>query len=253
MTDKITRLRDIITQKQTCVCLSLDVASFEYGKYVLDICGPYICMVKLHPDLLYDWVANPLRHANTLKDLAERYNFMIMADLKLIDVPAISYKQLVNPNYLIHTWADFVTVMTVNYTSIVTYLSSKDITRNIIPVPVTEMNVNGSVIFQEADYQNFVAGLLDANVQIVVSQRSYAGLLKEKNIMAMTPGVIINPETNGTNPLQKYRTIREAICRDGNQIVIIGGSILNVEYMRDIQTNIQQAAKQSWEALLQIA
>jgi len=247
MADKIAKLRDIITQKQTSVCLSLDVSSFEYGKYVLDICGPYICMVKLHPDLLYDWVANPLRHANTLKELAERYNFMIMADLKLVDVPAISYKQLVNPNYLVHTWADFVTVMSVNYSGIVTYLASKDITRNIIPVLVTEMNTR-TELFQEADYQNFVAGLLEG-VQIVVSQRSYAGLLKAKNIMSMTPGVIIHPAT-GNNPLQKYRTIQEAICQDGNQIVIIGGSILNVEYMTDILANIQQAAKQSWEALI---
>ena len=249
MADKITKLREIINQKQTSVCLSLDVASFEYGKYVLDICGPYICMVKLHPDLLYDWVSNPLRHSNTLKELADLYNFMIMADLKLVDVPAISYKQLVNPNYLIHTWADFVTVMSINYSGIVTYLASKDITRNITPVPVTEMNVSGSSLFQEADYQNFVAGLLDAGgVQIVVSQRSYAGLLKAKNIMSMTPGVIIHPAT-GDNPLQKYRTIQEAICQDGNQIVIIGGSIINTEYMADILANIQTAATQSWMAL----
>jgi orotidine-5'-phosphate decarboxylase len=207
-------------------------------------------MVKLHPDLLYDWVSNPLRHSNTLKELAERYNFMIMADLKLVDVPAISYKQLVNPNYLINTWADFITVMSVNYTGIVTYLASKDITRNIIPVPVTEMNVNGSSLFQEAEYQNFVAGLLDdGGVQIVVSQRSYAGLLKAKNIMAMTPGVTIHPAT-GNNPLQKYRSIQDAICQDGNQIVIIGGSIINVEHMSNILTNIQQAAKQSWDALV---
>lgn len=262
---KLNQLYEIIQCKRTSVCLSLDVSSFEYGKYVLDICGPYICMVKLHPELLYDWCSNPMRHSATLKELASTYNFMIMYDAKLTDVPAICYKQVCNPNYLAHTWADFITVMPTNYNAICTYLASMDITRNITPLLVTEMNTM-SPLFDSNEYKLYITSLLESGtVSAVISQRSYLQSIRQHNILSMTPGVIIKPADSNSvsvacNTIQQphaiqqqyYRSIYDAIYKDGNLIVIIGGSIINVEHMGDILQNIQSAAKQSYDALSQI-
>jgi hypothetical protein len=51
----------------------------------------------------------------------------------------------------------------------------------------------GSILFQSPEYHTYIADLLESgNVQIAVNQKTYSSLLNSKNIISMTPGVIIN-------------------------------------------------------------
>jgi len=81
------KLIQLVREKQTAVCLSLDIPLWREARPVLDKCGPYICMVKLHCDLIADWDSNTVKE---LKELASKHKFLIMEDAKLIDVPHIN-------------------------------------------------------------------------------------------------------------------------------------------------------------------
>ena len=83
----------LVIRKKTALCLSLDVSSWKIGKDIIDLCGPYICMVKLHSDLLID-ISNINIFIKELKKLARKYKFLIMEDMKLGDVDKITYKKI---------------------------------------------------------------------------------------------------------------------------------------------------------------
>ena len=63
-----TLLIGLVIRKKTALCLSLDVSSWKVGKEILDLCGPYICMVKLHCDLFTD-IGNVNMFIKELKSL----------------------------------------------------------------------------------------------------------------------------------------------------------------------------------------
>ena len=76
----------------------------------------------------------------------------------------------------------------------------------------------------------------------------------------MTPGVILNDSVN-PDPA-RYRTIRDAIARDHNQVVILGASLLGSFTDTHLETNekakeieefrnrVISAAIQSWVATI---
>jgi orotidine-5'-phosphate decarboxylase len=246
-------LTSIIKQKGTCVCLSLDTESFAKGQQILAVCAPYICMVKLHPELFSDWDSQT--HPQIITEWKREYNILVMLDAKLVDVPEISYKMLKNPYYKSVTWADMVTVMSVNYIGITDYLRSQGI--SIATIPVTEMNT-GSPLFAMSEYQKFVTNSVLSYPGIIgiINQKTYLSYQTEitvkETFLKMTPGVVVYDSeiTDNTHESRdmgvhdnmthlRYRTIKDAMFRDGNDIVIIGGSLIRE------QVNLREKAKDS--------
>ena len=88
---KIWELREIISDKRTAVCLSLDVPNWQLGRELLQIAAPYICMVKIHPDLFSDWTQTA---QNELINMAQEGRYQIMCDQKMADVPKIVLRQI---------------------------------------------------------------------------------------------------------------------------------------------------------------
>lgn len=253
------KLVSIIKTKKTAVCLSLDTDTMRKGEQILEICAPYICMVKLHPELFSDWDSHT--HPQLIKQWSVQYNILIMLDAKLVDVPEISYKFLTNTYYRPNEWADMVTVMSVNYVAITNYLRTKGV--HIATIPVTEMNT-GSPLFALSEYQQFVKNTVLSVPGIIgiINQKTYSSyqptipssvefnsyslighntninncqepepyddIATKETILKMTPGVVVyGSEITDNISSSRYRTIRDAMVRDGNDIVIIGGSLIN--------------------------
>jgi orotate phosphoribosyltransferase len=180
------RLFQIIKQKQTALCLSLDIFnSWENAMELLDNCGPFICMVKTHADIMDGFNSSELLH------YANKHNFLIMEDRKLIDVPHISIKQLEN----IEKWANCVTVCIQNYEDLRNNYKNN---YNIELIAVCEMNTQNHSIFTPIEDLDF------SHIQTIVSQNKYK---KQKNILKLTPGV--REENIDNNP--RYRSIEQAI------------------------------------------
>ena len=54
MTDQtpFARLQDIIKTKNTKIIISCDVTTMEKRAYFAELCGPYICILKVHTDII---------------------------------------------------------------------------------------------------------------------------------------------------------------------------------------------------------
>lgn len=230
------KLVGIIKEKQTSVCLSLDIPLWREAKLVLDKCGPYICMVKLHCDLIADWNSDTVKE---LKSLAEKHNFLIMEDAKLIDVPHINRLKMTTTKYVIKGWANAITVHWSNYLDTRSEIEAL----SIQPICVTDMNtVNDDV--KLVDFDMVRDQLIDTNrehrVSSIVHQRA---LKKNGNVLKMTPGVVEDEADLKYVDNKRYRTIESAMVRDRNHIVIIGSNIINDD---DPAEKCKSCATKSW-------
>lgn len=230
------KLLDIIGKKQTSVCLSLDIPLWSKAKEVLDKCGPYICMVKLHSDLFADWNGNTIKE---LKALSSKHNFLLMEDAKLIDLPNINKLKMTTTRYMIKDWADAITVHWSNYLDTRSEVESL----TIHPVCVTDMNViNDDIELVEFDQirDKLIDTTMSNRVTTIIHQKKFK---KNGNILKMTPGVVENEEDLKYVDTKRYRTIEHAIIHDRNHVVIIGSNIINETEYED---KCKKCAEKSW-------
>ena len=58
--------------------------------YFADLCGPYICVLKVHTDIIEDFSVEMLN----IKNIAKVHRFLLMEDRKFGDIGYILSKQL---------------------------------------------------------------------------------------------------------------------------------------------------------------
>lgn len=252
---KIWELRDIISDKQTAVCLSLDVPNWQLGRELLRLAAPYICMVKIHPDLFSDWS----HEAQTeLITMAREGRYQIMCDQKMADVPKIVYRQIRADMLGLYRVADWITIMPNNYLDVAEYISAQTITY-LTPIRpqlllVGQMNTKSS-LSNTPDFKSAVSEIILQPAYPVKAMITQLNVYSDA-VLGMTPGVILD---NAPNPdPARYRTIRDAIVRDHNQVVILGAGLLgpltdspaaaDIE-LEAFQARMELAARQSWQAI----
>jgi len=282
-------LRDIISDKRTSVCLSLDVSSWELGRELLQLSAPFICMVKIHPDLFSDWTREA---QNELIEMAQHGRYQIMCDQKMADVPKIVYRQIRADMLGLYRVADWITIMPNNYLDVAEYLATNVAsywngpeylatnvasywngpeylatrtttgTQSMRPqlLLVGQMNTKSS-LSNTPDFKAAVSEIIlqpEYPVRAMITQLN----VYHDGVLGMTPGVILN-ETPNPDPA-RYRSIRDAIIRDHNLVVILGASLLgsladatpgtshNTNEILAFQTRMETAARQSWLALNEI-
>ena len=120
-----TILMGLIVYKKTALCLSLDVSRWSDAKIILNLCGPYICMVKLHSDLFTD-ICEIDVFIKELKCLARKHQFLIMEDIKLADIDKISRSKINNSFFKYNKWANYITVHGLTSQSIINYQNEID-------------------------------------------------------------------------------------------------------------------------------
>ena len=104
--DLAQRLYRIMEMKKSNLCLSVDVTSKHRLIEFANTIGPQICCLKTHMDILMDFDPKvPL----TLKELAEKHDFLLFEDRKLADIGKTVEEQMRGP-FQIASWADLVTV-----------------------------------------------------------------------------------------------------------------------------------------------
>ena len=104
--DLAQRLYRIMEKKKSNLCLSVDVTSKHRLIEFANTMGPQICCLKTHMDILMDFDPKvPL----TLKELAEKHDFLLFEDRKLADIGKTVEEQMRGP-FQIASWADLVTV-----------------------------------------------------------------------------------------------------------------------------------------------
>lgn len=100
------QLFNIMATKKTNLCLSVDLTSSISILNLLEKVGEHICLVKTHVDIIEDFSAD---FVSRLKQLADRFNFLILEDRKFADIGNTVSLQYEKGLYKIAEWADCVT------------------------------------------------------------------------------------------------------------------------------------------------
>lgn len=266
---KIWELRDIISDKQTTVCLSLDVPNWQLGSELLRLAAPYICMVKIHPDLFSDWT---LAAQTELINMAQEGRYQIMCDQKMADVPKIVYRQIRADMLGLYRVADWITIMPNNYLDVAEYLAIQVASYLDCPEYLATQTITNSspirpqlLLVGQMNTKSSLSNTPDfkAAVSEIILQPAFPikAMITQLNVysdavLGMTPGVILDDAPN-PDP-SRYRTIRDAIVRDHNQVVILGAGLLgpltdspiaNDVELGEFKSRMESAARQSWQAL----
>ena len=236
---KIWELREIIQEKQTAVCLSLDVPNWQLGRQLLQISAPYICMVKIHPDLFSDWT----REAQTeLIGMAQEGRYQIMCDQKMADVPKIVLRQIRADMLGLYRVADWITIMPNNYLDVAEFLAKSVDYAGYRPqlLLVGQMNTKSSL----SNTPDFKAAVSEIIIQPAYPVRAMITQLNVYRdvVLGITPGVILDGAPNPDKA--RYRDIRTAIRRDRNQVVILGAGLLGPLTDTRLETNETEKAKE---------
>lgn len=100
------QLFNVMAMKKTNLCLSVDFTSVRNILNLLEKVGEHICMVKTHVDIIEDFNED---FTKQLKQLADRFNFLILEDRKYADIGHTVSMQYLKGMFKVSEWADCVT------------------------------------------------------------------------------------------------------------------------------------------------
>ncbi|KAI8129898.1 Uridine 5'-monophosphate synthase [Lucilia cuprina] len=224
------QLFNLMVSKKTNLCLAADLTRCQDVLEAADKCGPYICVLKTHVDILEDFNE---QFVHDLQALAKRHNFLLMEDRKFADIGNTVSLQYGKGLYKISNWADLVTAHTLSGRSILQGLKAalkEDSSKPRGVFLLGEMSATGNLIddkYKEASAKiategadvDFVAGMVCQSTTCF----AFPGLVQ------LTPGVKI--DESGDQLGQQYNTPEHVIKEKGADVAVVGRGILEAKCM----------------------
>ena len=248
-TIKIYLLR-LMAAKKTNLCLSADVTDTDTLIRLADTCGPYICMLKTHADIVDDFGPRTIKG---LTELSRKHKFLIFEDRKFGDIGSTVQKQYSGGLHKIATWAHIVNAHVFPGPSIVKFLkqAADEIVRaeqlqgndeeseSLGEPPVArallllaQMSSEGNLMDENYTQKTLTMGRASTDFVIgYIAQRNLNVSTREEDFLNLTPGVQLPPpgqevEVKGDGLGQQYRTPAEVIGKDGCDVIIVGRGII---------------------------
>ena len=204
------KLLEIAIEKRSNLIVSADVTSTQELLALAEKVGPHIVALKTHMDILMDF--DPDKTILPLKDLATKYNFLLMEDRKFADIGNTQELQFAYGIYKISNWADFVTAQ------VIAGYESLDCFRNVGVVAILGMSSKGTLT--NSDYR-------EAATKIALSHPNvFGGVSQNKTpneLLLFTPG--INLAEAGDDKGQQYNTPEHAFEQLETDFIIVGRGI----------------------------
>ncbi|KAH8241272.1 hypothetical protein KR032_005901 [Drosophila birchii] len=230
------RLFNLMASKQTNLCLAADLTRADEILDVADKCGPHICLLKTHVDIVEDFSSEFI---SSLQALAKRHNFLLMEDRKFADIGNTVALQYGKGVYKISSWADLVTAHTLPGRSILQGLKAglgeEGASKERGVFLLAEMSASGNLIdakYKESSNKIATEGADVDFVAGVVCQSSDAFAFP--GLLQLTPGVKIDESVDQLG--QQYQTPEHVVKERGADIGVVGRGILKA-------TNPEQAAQ----------
>lgn len=229
------RLFNLMAQKQTNLCLAADLTKADEILDMADKCGPYICLLKTHVDIVEDFSDSFIAN---LTALAKRHKFLLMEDRKFADIGNTVSLQYGKGIYKISSWADLVTAHTLPGRSILqglkAALNGDEATKERGVFLLAEMSASGNLVddkYKEGSNKIATEGADVDFVAGVVCQSS--NCFAFPGLVQLTPGVKIDESIDKLG--QQYQTPEHVVKERGADIGVVGRGILQA-------ANVQQAA-----------
>ncbi|KAL9888486.1 rudimentary-like [Glossina fuscipes fuscipes] len=238
-------LFNLMSTKETNLCLAADLTKCAQVLEVADKCGPYICLLKTHIDILEDFNN---QFIETLLAIAERHKFLIMEDRKFADIGNTVSLQCGKGLYEIARWADVVTAHTISGRSVLQGLkqSRQSFSKLRGVFLLAEMSVSGNLIddtYKEASRKvatdgidiDFVAGIVCQSPDCF----AFPGLIQ------LTPGVKIDDKADKLG--QQYNEPEYVIKEKGADIAVVGRGILHAKCIATAAASYRQRLWSAYE------
>jgi len=231
------KLLPLMHNKETNLCVSLDVTNSKQFLAIADAVGPEICLLKTHIDTMEDFSDDVI--ADLLR-LAKEHNFMIFEDRKFADIGNTVKMQYGKGIHHIADWADFTNAHIVPGPGVIEGLREVGLPLGRGLLLLAEMSSAGSLAVGEytntayewaQKYNDFVCGFIGKGNAAV-----------PKSMIVMTPG--INLENGGDALGQQYQTPQHAI-ETGTDVIIVGRGIYTAD---DPKVAAQQYPQAGWES-----
>lgn len=224
------KLLQIALEKRSNLIVSADVTSTQELLELADKVGPHIVALKTHIDILLDF--NFDETIVPLKELAAKYNFLLMEDRKFADIGNTQELQFSYGTYKISQWADLVTAQ------VIAGYESLDCFRNVGVVAILGMSSRGTLTDENYREEATKIALSHPNVFGGVSQHKIPN-----ELLLFTPG--INLADSGDNKGQQYHTPDYAFTQLEADFIIVGRGIYKAE---DAEKAVLKYKFAGWEA-----
>ncbi|RPB05449.1 orotidine 5'-phosphate decarboxylase [Choiromyces venosus 120613-1] len=230
------KLLQIMSEKRTNLCLSIDLTNPSEIIPLVTLLGPKICLLKTHIDIISfpPSEPNPIgTFTAKLQELARQHNFMIFEDRKFADIGNTVQEQYRGGVYKIASWAHITNAHAVPGPGIIRGLQA--VAERVVGEPrglllLAEMSSKGNLgggeylkqtlaMAREEGVEGFVVGF--------IAMSEVGGEVEGEDFIVMTPGVGL--EVGGDGLGQQYRTPEEVVGRDGCDVVIVGRGIVKDE------------------------
>lgn len=208
------KLLQIALDKKSNLIASADVTTTKELLELAEKVGPHIVALKTHIDILLDF--DPDKTILPLKDLAAKYNFLLMEDRKFADIGNTQELQFSYGMYKISNWADFVTAQ------VIAGYDSLDCFRNVGVVAILGMSSKGTLTDQNYREEATKVAQSHPNVFGGVSQNEIPN-----ELLLFTPG--INLSDSGDGKGQQYNSPEHAFTQLQTDFIIVGRGIYKSE------------------------
>ena len=229
------KLLQIALEKKSNLIVSADVTTTKELLELAEKVGPHIVALKTHIDILLDFDAD--QTILPLKDLAQKYNFLIMEDRKFADIGNTQELQFAYGTYKISNWADLVTAQ------VIAGYESLDCFRNVGVVAIIGMSSHGNLTDQNYRDEATKIALSHPNVFGGVSQNKIPN-----ELLLFTPGV--NLAHTGDGKGQQYNTPEHAFTKLESDFIIVGRGIYKADDAEQSALTYKIAGWNAYEASL---
>jgi len=239
-------LLETIVRKRSNLCVSVDVTAKADFLNIIDVVGPYVCLVKTHVDIIEDFDSSVIK---SLQELSKKYDFLIFEDRKFADIGNTVALQYSSGVHKIASWSHITNAHPVPGPSIITGLASvgRPLGRGLLLL--AEMSTKGSLakgayteeaVQMARAHRDFVIGFIAQRRMNAVGKSSEEVVDDEDDFLVLTPGVGL--DANGDAMGQQYRTPEE-VLNDGCDVIIVGRGIYGTGQTLDIQSVQAQAER----------
>jgi orotidine-5'-phosphate decarboxylase len=236
-------------RKKTNLIVSIDESDISKVLEMTFAVAPYVCAIKYHSDV-WDTSECEYKQLESFRKLlfecSRNNKFLIFEDRKFADIGAIVQKQYsrLQKNYFDDKTIDLVTVLPCAGRGTVDSIV-KNTEDGVGVLLVSQLSTNGSLL--DDNFTKKCVELSKSNPKYI------SGFIVQKRISNMTddrfvyctPGV--REDTASDSHDQRYRTIEDAIVRDGCDVIIVGRGITSSENVKDIMEKAKWYAEKAFK------
>lgn len=212
------RLHQLMIHKKTNLCLSADCTTSSEILRLAKQCGPHICLLKLHADIIDDFSQSFIA---SIQQIALQHQFLLFEDRKFADIPSTVQKQYTQGPFKIIDWADIVNCHALTGEAVIKALKQVGLPKQRALLMVAEMSCEGHLLNEH--YTQQATEMMQKHPDFVIGTISQKQLVNQAGFLTMTPGVHLNATGDGMG--QQYRSPTDVILKGNSDIVIVGRDI----------------------------